>query len=181
MSASQYGYLKSLPLAIHLPTLHTFAVHAGILPFNPKYPPDSPGQPLAHAPTVSSSLSYPTRSAQERALVTDIKQNTDPWVLLNIRTVLQTGEVSRKFDKGTPWPDLWNMIVEQCHGYRNESSEGLTLDHQDESTSASLHLSCLPINVVYGHFASRGLDVRRWSFGLDDGCVSMGRPLPSTK
>jgi len=33
-------------------------------------------------------------------------------------------------------------------------------------------LPCMPASVVYGHVASRGLDVNRWSFGLDTGCVS---------
>lgn len=175
MSASQDDYLKNLPLAIHLPSLNTLAVHAGILPFDPKSPPDAPSQPLAHTPTISSSSAYSTRSAQERALLTDIKQNTDPWVLLNMRTVLHNGEVSRKFTKGRPWPDLWNMIMEQCHGYA--TTKGLALD----ASTSLLNLSCLPINIVYGHFASRGLDVRRWSFGLDDGCVSLDRTILSQK
>jgi len=33
-------------------------------------------------------------------------------------------------------------------------------------------LPCMPASVVYGHVASRGLDINRWSFGLDTGCVS---------
>lgn len=33
-------------------------------------------------------------------------------------------------------------------------------------------LPCMPSTVVYGHTASRGLDVNRWTFGLDTGCVS---------
>jgi len=32
-------------------------------------------------------------------------------------------------------------------------------------------LPCYPSTVVYGHSASRGLDVNRWSIGLDTGCV----------
>lgn len=33
-------------------------------------------------------------------------------------------------------------------------------------------LPCKPSTVVYGHAAGRGLDLKRWSFGLDSGCVS---------
>ncbi|RPA82002.1 Metallo-dependent phosphatase [Ascobolus immersus RN42] len=32
-----------------------------------------------------------------------------------------------------------------------------------------------PITVVYGHYASYGLDVRRWSFGLDSDCNRGGK------
>ena len=32
-------------------------------------------------------------------------------------------------------------------------------------------LPCHPSTVVYGHAASRGLDVHRWTVGLDTGCV----------
>jgi len=32
-------------------------------------------------------------------------------------------------------------------------------------------LPCYPATVIYGHAASRGLDVKRWSVGLDTGCA----------
>ena len=175
MTTSQYLYLKNLPLVIHLPSLHTFAVHAGILPFDPKYPPDASTQPLAHIPTVSSVSSGDMRHAQEQALLTDINQNTDPWVLLNLRSVLRNGAVSRNAHEGTPWPDLWDKVMTHCRGYHHETTEHLKSEREDEMGSASLHLSCLPMNVVFGHTASRGLDVKRWTFGLDAGCVSLGR------
>jgi hypothetical protein len=34
-------------------------------------------------------------------------------------------------------------------------------------------LPCYPSTVIYGHSASRGLDVKRWSIGLDSGCVCL--------
>ena len=177
MTASQYFYLKSLPLVIHLRSLHTFAVHAGLLPFDPKYPPGAARQPLTHIPTVSSLSFDGIRSRQEETLITDIKQNTDPWVLLNMRSVLRSGDVSRNAHEGTPWPKLWDKIMKQCHGYHLGPSKRTILDREDDIGSPSLHLSCLPINIVFGHSASRGLDVKRWSFGLDDGCVSWAVPF----
>jgi len=172
MTASEYSYLKSLPLVIHLPSLHTHLVHAGILPFNPKYSPFASEQPLAHPPTASSS-SHPTatRNAQERALLTDIDQNTKPWVLLNMRSILSNNKVSRKSNRGTPWTELWTMIMEMCQGYDiKEAYSDVGL--QGDLVAGPSKLLCLPINVVYGHAAARGLDVKRWSFGLDTGCVS---------
>ena len=32
-------------------------------------------------------------------------------------------------------------------------------------------LPCEPATIVYGHAATRALDVKRWSMGLDTGCV----------
>jgi hypothetical protein len=32
-------------------------------------------------------------------------------------------------------------------------------------------LQCHPSTVVYGHAAAKGLDIKRWSSGLDSGCV----------
>ena len=44
----------------------------------------------------------------------------------------------------------------------------------DDLSSNKHHtLPCLPMTVVYGHAAARGLDVKRWTFGLDTGCVSI--------
>ena len=37
-------------------------------------------------------------------------------------------------------------------------------------------MPCYPATVVYGHAASRDLDIRRWTVGLDTGCL-YGRRL----
>jgi len=178
MTASQYSYLKSLPLVIHLPSLHTHLVHAGILPFDPKFYPTSFDQPLAHVPKPWTPPSpTPTRSAQERALLTDIAQNRDPFVLLNMRSILDNADVSRESKRGTPWTDLWDMIMTNCNGFHKRDVQRDT-GWQDDLKSATSGLPCLPINVIYGHAAARGLDVKRWSFGLDTGCV-YGRKLTS--
>jgi len=39
-------------------------------------------------------------------------------------------------------------------------------------------LPCEPATVVYGHAATRSLDIKRWSIGIDTGCV-YGRRLTS--
>ncbi|KAF8581081.1 Metallo-dependent phosphatase, partial [Ramaria rubella] len=172
MSETQYSYLKSLPLVIHLPSLHAHAVHAGILPFNPKYAPDAPKQPLARPPKPTpTSSNNTTRYAQERTLLTQIAQNTDPWVLLNMRSVLDNGEVTRDSTPDTPWTELWTMAMKQCRGFSDATNGRIVRVPQAELAAEAFRLSCLPISVVYGHAASRGLDIKRWSFGLDTACV----------
>lgn len=50
-----------------------------------------------------------------------------------------------------------------CGGYATPGK------HDSPSRNA---LPCYPSTVVYGHAASRGLDIKRWTVGLDSGCVS---------
>ncbi|KZT58111.1 Metallo-dependent phosphatase [Calocera cornea HHB12733] len=77
----------------------------------------------------------------------------DPWSLMNIRTVLPSGAVSRKFD-GTPWTHLFNRYQENVEDAKHADREA----------------------VVFGHAAKMGLQVERWTLGLDTGCV-YGREL----
>ncbi|GJJ72522.1 hypothetical protein EMPS_04880 [Entomortierella parvispora] len=75
-----------------------------------------------------------------------------PWVLVNVRNILKDGTPSRKKKKGQGWASEFN----------NEHSRfvGKGQDYL----------------VVYGHDASRSLNVKQWSIGLDSGCV-YGRAL----
>lgn len=105
MSPQEYEYLLSLPLKLHAPSAHTFIAHAGLLPSDPHFKPYHRQQPLAHVPVLptyfhqtngseNSTLSL-LRLMQEVALLTDVPQNTDPWVVLNMRSVTADHEVSR--------------------------------------------------------------------------------------
>jgi hypothetical protein len=58
-------------------------------------------------------------------------------------------------------------MMDRCVGYGTDLVEDAT----------SKGLPCMPANVVYGHAAARGLDINRWTFGLDTGCVSRIRTL----
>jgi hypothetical protein len=182
MSKSDYRYLLSLPLVLHVPSEHTFLVHAGLLPYDPTHSLTSKRQPLAHLPKLRSADlggSVPTlRNAQELAILDDIKQNKNPWVVLNIRNLrddntvsrwvmthstlpLNRNEYNRKTTKGKAWADVWNGTVSQCVGFERASQGGKG------------SLPCHPSTVIYGHAASRGLDIHRWAVGLDTGCVRL--------
>lgn len=164
MSKKEYEYLVSLPLVLHIPTAHTFIVHAGLLPSDPSRDPSHHRQPLSHMPILPSSSNSHSegqlRLAQELALLTQIPQNTDPWNKLNIRSVTKSNKVTKSSKDGTPWSELWNDAMGQCVGYGNDVK------------GKKGKLACKPSMVVYGHAASRGLDVKRWSIGTDSGCVS---------
>lgn len=120
------------------------------------------------------------RVMQERALLEDIPQNRDPWVVLNIRGVRKDGKVTRRGDKGTHWAKIWNNQMKRCAGFENAAAPPDYLDEDEdgghEKDGDADPLPCYPATVVYGHAAARDLDVRRWTVGLDTGCL-YGRRL----
>lgn len=224
--------MKSLPIVLHVPRLHLFVAHAGILPSDPRLAPTDIRQPLAHPPSRAESMySYadeddqeerallsrlqahlssqeasdaspltparqrpPTspspridhlRTLQESTILHDVPQNRDPWVVLNMRSVTKKHKVTRNGDKGTPWSKIWNEQMRSCRGFDGEFaaeySDAVDVDVRDAGDvkggkGAKYELPCYPSTVVYGHAATRGLDVKRWSMGLDTGCL-YGRKL----
>lgn len=106
MTQDQYAYLLSLPLILHAPTLHSFIMHAGLLPLDPRRPILSLHQPLSHAPKPpKKSPKHDTavlRLVQEHALLSDVPQNNDPWVLINMRSILRNNEVTKCAHVFTP-------------------------------------------------------------------------------
>jgi hypothetical protein len=169
MSREHFNYLRSLPLVLHSPASHSFFVHAGLLPSNPKFPAFDPTQPLSHWPAAADDQRdiAKLRIMQELAVLSDIPQNNDPWIVMNIRGVAHNGNVSTSNKKGTPWSQLWNDTMAECSGMNVRG------------TYKPTSLPCYPFTVIYGHAASRGLDIKRWSVGLDTGCVSETKFLPS--
>ena len=94
----EYEYLLSLPLVLHIPSIHTFTVHAGILPSDVSLPATARTQPLAHIPSHprhSSPDEETLRLWQELAILNDVPQNNEPWVTLNIRSILKDKTISR--------------------------------------------------------------------------------------
>jgi len=191
MSEKEFQYLLHLPLRLYIPSVHAFIVHAGLLPADPRYSfEDSKKQPLARVPSlprrptieigtdsdlISSNMKYNKtienlRNLQELSLLTRIPQNTDPWVTLNMRSVVGD-KISRKSNEGVPWTKLWNQHMRSCSGYKETRAAGRDVDGDGNFNSDKLHLSCYPSTTIYGHAAGRGLVVKRWSFGLDSGCV----------
>lgn len=88
MTNEQYEYLLSLPLVLHIPTLHTMIVHAGLLPANPQKSLTSRHQPLARIPVLAAG-SVPSeeqlRMAQETAVVNDVSVSghSDPYIIVS--------------------------------------------------------------------------------------------------
>lgn len=122
------------------------------------------------------------RNLQEIGILAQIPQNNAPWVTLNVRSITKDGKISKAASGGTPWSKIWQAHMRSCNGYHTkdkaadrDSSDNshILFDSEEEATSKKLDLKCYPSTTIYGHAAARGLDVKRWSFGLDSGCVSL--------
>ncbi|KAK4689391.1 bis(5'-nucleosyl)-tetraphosphatase (symmetrical), partial [Tremellales sp. Uapishka_1] len=124
ISRSNYLYLSQLPLTLHIPSLHTIVVHAGLLPVDPLKPSLALSQPLVAAAAVNSSAaSYDSSSArrtEELSILFDIPQNQEPWNLINMRSVYEKGKkkgtVTKASDVGTPWSEIWAREMKRCAG-----------------------------------------------------------------
>ncbi|WWC67779.1 uncharacterized protein I206_101691 [Kwoniella pini CBS 10737] len=123
-----FQYILDLPLIIHLPTLHTIVVHAGLLPFDPTKSISSKIQPLIQFSNISlssnSELSMDEesiRNSQEMSILLDIPQNTIPWNLIEMRSVFmkgkKKGKITKNGKKGIPWSEIWNKEIKRCKGH----------------------------------------------------------------
>lgn len=85
---------------LHIPSIHTFTAHAGLLASDISRSATHRKQPLAHYPTPPRSLS-PTlnettlRLWQEEAILNDIPQNNEPWNVLNMRSISKDKTITR--------------------------------------------------------------------------------------
>ncbi|GAA5991515.1 hypothetical protein JCM5350_005192 [Sporobolomyces pararoseus] len=183
LSKEDVDYLESLPLTLYVEELKSFVVHAGVVPWTET--PTEAFTPLSSS--LSSSLAVSTSetsfvpsSKTYRSLLSTLQgslllvpQNTDPFTLLNLRTLShvrstpdhRTGRVkvkgpadqwkvsskSRKAGKNSqPWWSVWESALKD---YEIENGN-------EES-----------VGVIYGHWASQGLQLQNHSIGLDSGCV----------
>jgi hypothetical protein len=177
MSKSSYDYLLNLPLVLHFPSLHTFVVHAGLLPRDPLKALSETSQPLFAADTTMNASS--SRSSEELSILQDIPQNTVPWNLINMRSIRtkgkHKGEPTKSSKKGKPWSKVWNKQMARCTGpgawanWADLLSETWEDTEEDVDQEAEVErrdddlegvddedveiekLKCSPVSVIYGH------------------------------
>lgn len=82
----------------------------------------------------------------------------DPISVMHMRTIDLDTHIPSRLHEGVPWYKLWERYqdakVKKKKGERKEEGPG---------------------TVIYGHDSRRGLQLRRWTKGLDTGCVKGGR------
>jgi hypothetical protein len=172
MSKKDYEYLVSLPLALHIPSIHSLVVHAGLLARDTTKDALDVTQPYDSLYT--SDLSQPpalSRADGELAVLRLIKQNRQPYTLLNIRSVLKNGDVTKSSNKGTPWSEIWQQEQSRCQGKGftpedkndleddREGEPDLKIEEVEDLEKRKKHkgmeklppLNCSPLTVIYGH------------------------------
>nr|OQO20319.1 hypothetical protein B0A51_12479 [Rachicladosporium sp. CCFEE 5018] len=176
-----FAYLERMPLILRIPALP--------LALRPSAKKDSP---LAEEMLVVHA-----------GLVPDVPvEKQDPYFVMNMRSLTgkshtpssehATGK-KRKGERFRPWIDIWNWYAE--HLFKGKSLSGNTADDgpdnpdkewlQNTKTGVESIMSAVtgrmqhehspkPQIVVYGHDSKVGLSLKRWTKGLDSGCVSGG-------
>jgi len=117
----------------------------------------------------------------------------DPFSVMNMRSMSPTNHTpSENRKKGIPWERVWgwyNDRMARTHSTfmswlfssTTESTEAsewwrswndMFNTNDDSGESQPLFKHSKPSVVVYGHDSPRGLNLKRWSKGLDSGCVN---------
>lgn len=162
-------YLRSLPLMLRIPALPL----AAKLTHKNK-------SPLAEEILVVHAGLVPGVALEDQ----------DPYFVMNMRAIrvknhLPLTEASDKHGKTKPWHNVWSWYNDRL--FRKKSIKNFQIwdTLEDETlTGWDSWLGLLglksrkkwpaPQVVVYGHHSKAGLQVDRWSKGLDTGCVRGG-------
>lgn len=117
----------------------------------------------------------------------------DPFSVMNMRSMSPTNHVpSENRKRGIPWERVWGWYNDRIartrspfmtwlFGQATESTEasewwrswnGLYNSKDDDEEAQTKVKHPPPSVVVYGHDSPRGLNLKKWSKGLDSGCVN---------
>ncbi|GAB1741811.1 hypothetical protein NU219Hw_g7219t1 [Hortaea werneckii] len=120
----------------------------------------------------------------------------DPYFVMNMRSIDHITHVpsalhQTKKGKSRPWMQIWNWYNDRLARGRSTKGYHLYTKEQYEAEQAESRQSWLdgiwgvvagskkkvarPQVAVYGHDSKKGLQLHRWSKGLDSGCVKGGQ------
>lgn len=174
LSNHHLKYLQSMPLMLRIPAL----------------PLASEPSAKRHSPLAEEIL------VVHAGLVPAVTLNKqDPYFVMNMRSIhvkshLPLAEAKAKHGKSEPWHDIWEWYNDRLFRKKSlkdfriwESPEDFGVEEEpskDEIGSSSWFDRLFrkgkvrwpkPQVVVYGHHSKAGLQIARWSKGLDTGCV----------
>jgi len=162
LNADQITYLQSCPVILkvgQVKALHgdVVVVHAGLVPGVPLDDQD----PISvmtmrtidlHSHTPSKDGKEGSEKDEKGGPTMVGKKKIPPPMTKNPSMIRPV----RKLAYNVHWAKLWNHFQKMLPEFREWSDEERTV-------------------VVYGHDSKRGLEVKKWSKGLDSGCYSGGR------
>lgn len=165
-----FDYLKNMPLVYRIPALPRARAY--------KHDDDEQAPILEEILVVHAGL--------VPAIPLELQ---DAYYTMNMRSMqrkdhLPSAERAKsKHHKKTPWYEIWNWYNDGLYHGRSELDfDEVFEDNESRSTGvigdhASPRKSVRPKPqlVVYGHDSRAGLQIHRWTKGLDSACVSGGR------
>jgi len=154
LNADQIDYLQSCPVILKIgkvEALHgdVVVVHAGLVPGVPLENQDPIS--VMTMRTIDLHSHVPSKDGKEGAKTVG-KMMPPPPLPKNPSMV----RPASKLPYNVHWAKLWNHFQKMRPEFKESSNEERTV-------------------VVYGHDSKRGLEVKKWSKGLDSGCYSGGR------
>lgn len=170
MKPHHIKYLRDMPLMLHVPTL----------------PMALPGTRKSHSPIAEPIL------VVHAGLVPGVRlDKQDPYFVMNMRSINRRTHVPSALRDGKnarPWYDVWAWYNDRLFrqksliGFRRIGERHEEKDSKDEGWLTSIWRGFFgekkakpkPQVVIYGHDSKVGLQINRWSKGLDSGCVSGG-------
>lgn len=151
--------------------------------------------PLDSELSASKSSSDPDDDLDSDVSILEVKENRDPFTLLNVRGLKKGRKVTKNGKKGTPWYNVWNKTMKFCAKARRQrrrvpararpdvysavedaadepgtDTDDASETEDDAEVDIEAKKSCRPLGIVYGHWAAKDLTVSPRLFGL------LGRP-----
>ncbi|GAA6013874.1 hypothetical protein JCM11491_000453 [Sporobolomyces phaffii] len=189
LSREDFEYLTSLPLTLWVEELNSLVVHAGLVPWSET--PTASFSPLSESAASSlvsstSLASFVPPTTSHRSLLSTLRgslllasQNTEPFTLLNLRTLSRVHSSSSSYGKVKGPADEWTVSSKSRKAGKNSQPwwsvwEDRVGEYERETSGEDEDVEA--VGVIYGHWASQGLQLQPHSLGLDSGCV-YGRQL----
>lgn len=153
LNADQIGYLESCPVVLHVGHIDALdgdvaVVHAGLVPGVPLNEQD-PSSVMTMR-TIDLHSHVPSKDGKEGPGLDGNRKppgkNIPPLRRMPVR----------KWPYNVHWAKLWNQFQKILPEFKKWKDKEAMV-------------------VIYGHDSKRGLDLKKWSKGLDSGCVNGGR------
>lgn len=96
-----------------------------------------------HVGSHDSNMTVSKNLDPEMAILLNVPLNRDPFTLLEMRSLLKDGSVSKGTKKGSPWAPIWNRVMAGCQ----------ILNGQEIAANKNKHTKCRPLSVMWAIFS----------------------------
>ena len=159
----QLHYLTNSPVILQVgrlgPLGNVFAVHAGLVPGLPLTNQDPFS--VMNMRSIDLTTHAPSKFPADESALRKLGNPTNPYT---VDLITSNPKVQEIFGQTflVPWTKLWNKYQELIPSPEAAAKRGKKNIEQHAT-------------VIYGHDSKRGLQIHKWTKGLDSGCFKGGR------